>query len=195
MKKYGIVEITVTPKKGEKVKTKWGVQACCQNWPSLTNHSGSIRWVNPLEKLFSADKIMVHVALLKADFTKEAAEGNRLDYAGYGENENILTFRGKELGEVTGTAPYPSLARNISDSFRWSVRGCMDEVRSSEKQFLNEQVGSVLTAWIRDQNHRGILYTQAREDFIEAAKEQIVRNRAAIEKAAAEAEEAFRYKI
>ena len=161
-----IAEITVTPKKGETIVTRWHVRQD-RPYPNIHGHSASgLDWQNleTLNPSYSERERGVkpalpatyRAALLRSDFDPATATGDRRDHAGYdtspsyryenGErvtvppalNPGTIVYRGRDLGEI-------SLHLTHWDVIK--VNG-YDEPSPGECKFLEEQVAAPLRAYI-----------------------------------------------
>ena len=94
------VSVKIEPKKGVFKETLWGI---CQDSPVPYCSNGLYNWEGIPPSTHDGLPEIYRFALLREGWTPETAEYNRRDYAGFNGNGGGIIFRGRDLGEITGT--------------------------------------------------------------------------------------------
>ena len=173
--KNHIVEIEVSPRKGETVLTRWHVwqiTPCPDIWSlqaGWRNAEGLLpSYGNPGGDL--APKY--RAGLLRPDWTPDMPE-NRIAYSGYDGNPCAVTIRGREIGEVSAhVSPWPGKLGARFDG------GYGVNLTPGERSFFADQCGAALVEYI--ETHAAELRADAlavirarMEGAIREAKERI----------------------
>lgn len=155
--KHKIVNVTISPKKGESVKLRFLVEQS-HPFPRINAEAGSLKWDNTeglLGKYGSPPSGLgekYNAYLLAPGDVPESY--NRTNFAGYSHrpgpygslevvNAGSFALRGKSLGEMSvrfeGNPTYPDI----------KVRG-HDAPSASEREFIRDFITPTITAFIRE---------------------------------------------
>jgi len=152
--------ITVSPRKGEEIKTRWQV-AQSRPYPNLTTRLGSLEWQG--------------IDGLK-DKYNQPAQGIPPVYSAQMMEPGSLLLRGADLGTVSVRI---DLSRNGAAWPFWKVRDHSDPTKG-ERDFLTAQVLPHLIKFITD--NRAELLSDAIADVQSAFEKSLAEFRADLDK-------------